>query len=110
MVASGDTYWPGLDWDGITSRVDTKAAWIQSTSNDPTVYTCGYAACGDGYCQSPETCSTCPQDCGACPPGPCGGQPDGTPCGYDCCSGFNTCRSGVCTTGSCCNTTHCCSL
>jgi V8-like Glu-specific endopeptidase len=110
IVTSGDTIWPFFDWDGITSRVDTKASWIQSVANDWSVYTCGQTSCGDGYCQSPETCATCPQDCGACPAGPCNGQPDGTVCGDDCCTGFNTCRAGVCTTGSCCNTAHCCSL
>ncbi|HZS41444.1 MAG TPA: trypsin-like serine protease, partial [Polyangia bacterium] len=80
--------WPfTFDTDWTPTRIDTKLSWIQSASGDPTVYACGQTACGDGLCQSPETCSTCPQDCGACPPGPCGGQPDGTPCGYDCCTG-----------------------
>jgi hypothetical protein len=27
----------------------------------------GPAVCGDGVCQSPETCDTCPADCGMCP-------------------------------------------
>jgi uncharacterized repeat protein (TIGR01451 family) len=29
---------------------------------------CNY--CGDGYCLEDETCETCPQDCGECPPEP----------------------------------------
>ena len=32
-------------------------------------------ACGDGLCNGDETCSTCPGDCGACPPS--GGGPSG---------------------------------
>jgi hypothetical protein len=28
------------------------------------------ARCGDGKCQPPEDCKTCPQDCGGC----CGNQ------------------------------------
>lgn len=27
---------------------------------------CGCPACGDGKCTAPESCVTCPQDCGAC--------------------------------------------
>jgi len=33
----------------------------------------GTAVCGDGYCNGGETCSSCPQDCGECPPSPPGG-------------------------------------
>jgi len=31
------------------------------------------SSCGDTYCNGTETCSTCPTDCGVCPP------PDTTP-------------------------------
>jgi V8-like Glu-specific endopeptidase len=105
--------WPfTFDRDYTPTRLDTKLWWIQPTSGDPSVLACNQTRCGDGFCQSPETCSTCPQDCGACPdPGnPCSGQPDGTDCGDDCCTGFNKCRGGVCTTGTCCNTQACCLL
>jgi hypothetical protein len=106
--------WPfgNIDTDYTATRLDTKLWWIQPASGDPSVLACNQTRCGDGFCQSPETCSTCPQDCGACPdPGnPCSGQPDGTDCGDDCCTGFNRCRGGVCTTGTCCNTQACCQL
>lgn len=32
-------------------------------------------ACGDGACNGSETCSTCPADCGSCPPSGGGGLP-----------------------------------
>ncbi|UCD02612.1 MAG: fibronectin type III domain-containing protein [Candidatus Aenigmatarchaeota archaeon] len=34
--------------------------------------------CGDGTCDADETCSTCPTDCGDCPPVRSNGQPTGT--------------------------------
>lgn len=42
--------------------------------------------CGDGICASSETCSTCPADCGSCPPA------HHYTCGYAI-SGFN-CNNG----------------
>jgi len=98
-----------FDTDFELARLDTKAAWIQWASADPSVLTCGQTICGDGFCQLPEDCTSCPQDCGECQ-GLCGGVADGTPCGFDCCTGYNVCRAGECTTGSCCNTGFCCSL
>jgi alpha-amylase len=65
------------------------------------------APCGDGICETGESCSYCPQDCGECPPPVCG---DGiceegesfTTCPDDCvnelpgCAIFNdeSCKSG----------------
>jgi len=36
--------------------------------------------CGDGICNVNETCSTCPEDCGACPPSGGGGGGGGSSC------------------------------
>jgi len=38
-------------------------AWIGKMSQH-----CVAPVCGDGSCNGAETCSTCPADCGACPP------------------------------------------
>jgi V8-like Glu-specific endopeptidase len=98
-----------VDWDYTSTRIDNKMWWIQSW--DTSVLGCGQTNCGDGFCQSPESCFSCPTDCGACnPANPCAGQPDGTDCGDDCCTGFMKCQGGVCTNGSCCNTRNCCLL
>ena len=56
------------DTDWQITRLDTKLAWIQSASQDPSVHGCGQAACGDAFCQSPESCASCPLDCGTCGP------------------------------------------
>ena len=39
--------------------------------------------CGDGQCNGSETCASCPQDCGVCPPS----------CGDGQCNGSETCAS-----------------
>jgi hypothetical protein len=52
-------------------------------------------ACGNGKCQKNESCSSCPQDCGACPPvcgdGTCNGTETCSTCAQDCgpCGGGN---------------------
>jgi beta propeller repeat protein len=48
-------------------------------------------ACGDGTCNGTETCSSCPQDCGACPP----------VCGDGTCNGAETCSSCSADCGEC---------
>ena len=58
------------------------AAYILSSSSK------GGAICGNGICESTETCNTCPQDCGSCPvtkacPPSCD---DNNPCTKDYCS------------------------
>ena len=40
--------------------------------------------CGDGGCAGSEDCTSCPADCGACPPPPCGGP---CPAGQRCLDG-----------------------
>jgi Trypsin len=61
---------PLLDRDYEASRVDTKFNWIRNTAGDLSVNACGQTTCGDGLCRSPESCGSCPADCGAC--GVCG--------------------------------------
>jgi hypothetical protein len=104
-----------FDTDYILTRLDTKLAWILAAANDPTVHACGQAVCGDGLCQTPEWCGTCPQDCGACPvcgdgvcnsgeycgicPQDCGAC--GAFCGDHVCNGGETCSSCPEDCGSC---------
>ena len=45
------------------------------------------AGCGDGACAPPETCGTCPVDCGACEPcgdGVCDAAESCDTCPFDC--------------------------
>jgi len=51
-------------------------------------------ACGDGSCNGAETCSTCSQDCGVCPPPP-------LACGDGSCNGTETCSSCPGDCGTC---------
>jgi hypothetical protein len=69
-VSDGD-----FDENG-TVNISDFVAWINSygknppptpTSTQPTPTT--PSTCGNGTCDSSETCSTCPLDCGSCPPG-----------------------------------------
>ena len=61
--------------------------------------------CGDHTCNGTETCTTCPQDCGACPScgdGICNGTETCATCLADCdaCCGNGSCDNGE-TCGSC---------
>jgi hypothetical protein len=43
-------------------------------------------SCGDGQCQPPEDCNSCPQDCGdCCGNGRCEPPEDCDSCSQDCC-------------------------
>jgi hypothetical protein len=73
--------------------------------NDPTPY------CGDGICDSGETCSNCPQDCGICPPtnycgdGICDSGETCSNCPQDCglCPLTDYCGDGICGSGETCS-------
>jgi 3D (Asp-Asp-Asp) domain-containing protein len=51
-------------------------------------------SCGDGLCNGTETCTSCPGDCGSCPPA-------GPACGDGECNGTETCTSCPGDCGSC---------
>lgn len=76
------------DWSGSTwgACVNSKQTFICFDKNDCHTYDlipeqCGYTRechyCGDGTCNSDETCSSCSDDCGACAPAPSGGSSGG---------------------------------
>jgi hypothetical protein len=65
------------------------------------------AVCGDGICQSPETCGSCPQDCGGCA---CSSTAEcayawicgaGGICTTTGCDATHPCNGGCCTNGTC---------
>jgi len=113
------TYWYGIHVVDTTGNIGTENSPIQVvvTGTQPPPPTCG-----DNSCNGIETCSTCPQDCGACPPptpfcgdnscngietcstcpGDCGSCPPPPPtCGDRFCNGFETCFSCPSDCGSC---------
>ncbi|MFK7989701.1 MAG: hypothetical protein AB8I08_27025 [Sandaracinaceae bacterium] len=60
------------------------------------------ASCGDGRCQPPEDCDTCPSDCGSCcGDGRCAPPEDCNSCPTDCGS---CCGDGRCAPPEDCNT------
>jgi len=52
--------------------------------------------CGDRACNGTETCSSCPQDCGQCPP-----PPPSVVCGDGICNGSETCSICSIDCGAC---------
>jgi hypothetical protein len=67
-------------------------------------------SCGDGTCNGTETCSNCPQDCGACPPscgdGTCNGTETCSNCPQDCGACPPSCGNGICENGE--TSDNCC--
>eukprot|EP00808_Paulinella_micropora_P018395 g32538.t1 len=51
-----------------TRSKSVSASHSQSPSKSPAVVAAAPVLCGDGTCQPTENCSTCPLDCGWCPP------------------------------------------
>jgi Regulator of chromosome condensation (RCC1) repeat len=64
--------------------------------------------CGDGTCNGTETCSTCPTDCGVCPPvcgdGTCNGTETCSTCPTDCGVCPPVCGDGTCNGTETCST------
>jgi cysteine-rich repeat protein len=64
--------------------------------------------CGDGMCEGMETCETCPEDCGECPPecgdGVCNGDETCETCPEDCGECPPECGDGVCEGDETCET------
>ncbi len=65
------------------------------------------ASCGDATCDSAEDCSSCPADCGACPPacndGTCDAGEDCSSCPADCGACPPACGDGTCDAGEDCS-------
>ena len=102
----------GGSGDYKASRIDTKLPWILQTAADPSVLVCFEAICGDGFCQYPETCSSCSADCHCAPPPQCGdGQCNGSEtsqnCPSDCAPGCSGTTSDCCGVGACYTPTQC---
>lgn len=118
IIVGSDTIF--FDTDYELTRTDTKLAWIQSVSGDPSVLECWHSICGDAFCQYPDSCGVCPE-CGACPPSPCGngvcesGQGEECfSCPQDCgeCPAcrrgwIDCCGDGICTTPAVCRKFGC---
>lgn len=64
--------------------------------------------CPDGQCSNGETCSSCPQDCGSCPPvcadGQCNGSENCSTCPQDCGGCPPGCPDGQCNGSETCST------
>ena len=54
-----------------TAGVGGSVAGTTSAGTDATTSTGSGPTCGDSTCDAGETCTSCPGDCGACPPIPC---------------------------------------
>jgi hypothetical protein len=78
-------YW-GVVYNG---QCQTHQGWSYTTHSCSGLYYTvnNPSVCGDGTCQSDETCGSCAADCGACPAcgdGACNGSEDCTSCAGDC--------------------------
>ena len=113
----------GTTIHGSINGISTNAHWIWTQNNlgDPTIFTrftftVTGAVCGNATCEAGESCSTCTQDCGACPPvcgdGACNGTETCSLCTQDCgtcppvcpdgtCNGTETCSNCVQDCGAC---------
>lgn len=67
----------------------------------------GAGSCGNGKCNGKETCSTCPQDCGECPPvcgnNSCEAGETCSTCSQDCGECPPACGNGSCESGETCS-------
>ncbi len=83
--------------------VDASGAVISSSGTPPSCP----SLCGNGVCDSGETCSTCAQDCGACPfcgDGHCTSGEDCSNCSQDCGECGPSCGDGQCNGDETCST------
>lgn len=70
--------WNGIEYIIFIASADNRSA----QTNNITLTVSNVADCGLDGCESGETCSTCPADCGACPAAPSGGGGGGSSGGY----------------------------
>ncbi len=108
---AGETSWvagnaaPGSSWGRFPNAVGPFKTLAKVTKGAENVDE-GTPPCGDATCAVPETCESCPQDCGACPicgDGECNGDEDCTACDIDC-GKCPTCPNGTCAADESCLT------
>ena len=79
-----------------------------SENTDALESAAGPRGCGNGVCNGRETCSTCPADCGVCPPvcgdGTCNGTETCSTCSADCGVCPPVCGDGTCNGAETCST------
>lgn len=101
--AAGDAGAFDSDLPGCGDTVCSAGESCSSCAQD-----CGACppGCGDAACNGGETCSSCPGDCGACPPscgdGACNGGESCSSCAGDCGACLPTCGNGACEAGESC--------
>lgn len=92
ITSYGDSYCAQYGVSTAPHAFETFIADFVGTVPDP--------FCGDGTCNGDETCSTCPEDCGACPTvcgdGVCEGDESCSNCPEDCGACPTVCGDGVC--------------
>ena len=107
------TYWDMGDWNksqefcnkfelALNITTDYYSQLCTDLSVNTTGCTSGfsYVICGDGKCESLESCSSCSADCGVCPPSG-GGGGGGYFCGDKICNGKETCSTCPIDCGAC---------
>lgn len=74
---SADRKWIFTDYGGRPGWIYAQSVTpLGNTSRIPIGTARGCRGCGDRVCRSPESCTTCPRDCGVCTPTP---TPTNTP-------------------------------
>jgi MYXO-CTERM domain-containing protein len=97
----------GDQWVAIFDHASGTVAKNQHIVADAVRLTRVDPFCGDGTCNSLDTCANCPKDCGACPvcgDGTCSGDEACGTCAQDCGACVSVCGDGECAGGEACAT------